>query len=194
MSRQSFKVKTTGTFFGVKVNSTGTAFASAMKRASMSRGQLLNKLRPMFKKRLENRIPKLIEQLQNGVQGRIGSIAFELRSNTSGHKPHKHIPNPLTRIIKDGTRYKVLGKKDRIQVDIKLKNNRSRSINFHNKMKKTPKISTVALRLDATCLPFYKDGHHIDIYEYWLDWSRMGLYKVLEDFMRGEDTSSKERL
>lgn len=194
MSRESFKVKTTGTFFGIKVNSSGTTFATAMKRASMSRGQLLNKLRPMFRQRLKNRLPKLISQLQNGVQGRIGTVAFELQSNDSGHKPHKHIPNPLTRIVKDGTKYTVTAKKDRLFVDIKIKNNRSRNINFHNKMKKTPKTSTVALRLDATCLPFYEEGHHTAIYEYWLDWSRMGLYKVVEDFMRGEDNSKKERL
>ena len=193
-NRLAFSIKTYGTFMGIKVNTTNKDFTKAMRISGFSRSRILNTLRPMFKKRLENRIPKLIEQLRNGVQGLPGTKVFESRSNEFGHRPHRDIPDPLSRIVQFGTSYKVVGKKDRLEVKIEPHKSRNANINFHNKMSKVPRISTVWSRLDETCLPFYTEGHHTDIYEYWLAWSRMGLYSVLYDFMNGIDTSGSEKL
>lgn len=194
MSKPDFSVKTYGTFIGIKVNSSGTDISRAMKITKFSRSYILNKLRPLFKQRLENRIPKLIEQLQRGIQGLPGTRQFEKTSNEFGHRPHRDIPDPLSRIVAFGTSYKLKAKKDRLEVEIKPYNNRDGKINFHNKMPGVPRISTVWNRLDATCLPFFTKGYHTDIYVAWLGYSRIGLAYAIDDFLKGNTGSKKESL
>src|SRR5210317_1437470 len=171
-----FSMRITGTYFGAKVNVSYKEFRRVKHKMSLTNSQLLNKLRPMFKERLEKRIPKLIHQLEHGLDGLIGTSRFE--STASGnHKVHRHIPDPLTRIIKHGYRYKVTtNKKDLLKVEVIPKRSRDRRINYHYNMGKTPRIFRegysydatgkarnqrgVLQGLDATCLPYFDDGHH----------------------------------
>jgi len=192
MSKPDFKVTTTGTFFGIKVNTTGGYLSKILRRSDFKRDGLLKKIMPLFTKRLQKRIPKLKEQLMNGLQGSIGTRRFE--SSVRGtHKPHRDIPDPLSRIIEKGTSFKLQTKKDRLQVLIKPHDRRNGYINFHGKMSKVPRISTVANRLDATCLPFWSNGHADAVYRKWLNYSRIGFYYALDDFVKGMDTSGSEK-
>lgn len=197
-----FSLRISGTFFGVKVNVSYKEFRRIKSRMGLSSNQLLNKLRPMFKARLEHRIPKLIHQLEHGLQGLIGTSKFESQANGHGHRPHKQIPDPLTRIIKYGYRYGVSGNKDKIKVDINPKRSRDKRVNYHLKMGKTPRIFRdgysytakgkarnqrgVLQGLDATCLPFFKNGHHGAIVEKWLENSQIGMAYSIDAFLKGQ--------
>lgn len=199
MSKTAFEIRTQGVFFGVKVNLSYKEFRSIKRRLSITSDQLLRRLMPMFKKRLEKRIPKLIDQLQNGVQGLIGTREFEMIAQ-NGHKPHKHIPDPLTRIVEHGTIYRVTRKKSSFDMEIRPKRNRIALINYHHKMRRTPRVFNegymygsrsknrgVLQGLDDTCLPFYKNGHHGKIVQKWLENSQIGMAYAIDAFLKGID-------
>jgi len=190
MSREDFSIKVSGTLFGIKVNTTGPEISRILRNSGLKRNTLLKKIMGLFKERLNKRLPKLKEQLQKGVQGAKGTQWFESTSHES-HGPHITIPNPLSRIVEKGMRFNLTTRKDKISVSAQFYNRRDSYINFHTKMKRVPRISTVAERLDATCLPFWSNGMADNIYKKWLEFSRIGLYYALDDFMRGINTSSK---
>jgi len=194
-----FSMRISGTFFGVKVNVSYKEFRRIKSRMGLTSSQLLNKLRPMFKARLEHRIPKLVHQLEHGLQGLIGTKQFESQANGHGHRPHKQIPDPLTQIIKHGYRYGVSGNKDKIKVDINPKRSRVRQVNYHLKMGKTPRVyhdgyvygskssrRGVMQGLDDTCLPFFKNGHHGAILEKWLENSQIGMAYSIDAFLKAQ--------
>lgn len=163
----------------------------------------------MFKERLEKRIPKLIHQLEHGLDGLIGTSRFESTARGK-HKVHKDIPDPLTRIIKHGYRYKVTtNKKDLLKVEVIPKRSRDRRINYHYNMGKTPRIFRegysydatgkarnqrgVLQGLDATCLPYFDDGHHGAIVEKWLENSQIGMAYAIDAFIKDQpDDHSKD--
>lgn len=204
-----FSMRITGTYFGAKVNVSYKEFRRVKHKMSLTNSQLLNKLRPMFKERLEKRIPKLIHQLEHGLDGLIGTSRFESTARGK-HKVHKDIPDPLTRIIKHGYRYKVTtNKKDLLKVEVIPKRSRDRRINYHYNMGKTPRIFRegysydatgkarnqrgVLQGLDATCLPYFDDGHHGAIVEKWLENSQIGMAYAIDAFIKDQpDDHSKD--
>lgn len=207
-SKDPFSMRITGTFFGVKVNASYKEFRRIRGKLSLTQNELLAKLMPMFNKRIKNRIPKLIEQLQQGVQELRGTEDFEGQSNSHGHTPHKTIPDPLSRIIKHGLKYKLQAGKDNFKMEIIPKRNRDKRINYHTKMKKTPRIFHEGYRynpsykrpknrgvlqgLDNTCLPFFKSQQHAKIVERWLEFSRIGMAYAINSFLKGVPDDMKE--
>ena len=204
-SKTPFSMRISGTYFGVKVNVSYKEFGRIKRQMNITNSQLLNKLRPMFKARLEHRIPKLIEQLQNGLQGLIGTKAFESQPNGHNHKPHKQIPDPLTRIVEHGYRYSVSGSKDKLGVEIVPKRNRVKQINYHNRMGKTPRVyhdgytygskssrRGVLQGLDDTCLPFFDHGHHGRIVQKWLENSQIGMAFAIDAFLKGQPDDKEQ--
>ena len=205
MSKDPFSVRMTGTLFGVKVNTSYREFRRIKRQLTLTSDQLLRKLMPMFKKRLENRIPKLIEQLQHGVQGLVGTIQFE-STPRAGHRPHRDIPDPLSRIVAKGTSYRVVAKKSSLAMDIRPYKRRLGLINYHHSMGKVPRIyhpnyvygsksknRGVLQGLDDTCLPFYKNGHHGAIVQKWLENSQIGMAYSINAFLNGiEDDLRKD--
>lgn len=185
-ARSTFAVKMHGNFMGVKVNVTGPSFrrnyAELSRIMQTSSSAMLKELMPLFERRLKDRIPKLIEQLQRGVQGLRGTEYFENTPHGS-HRPHRQIPNPLSLIVERGSSYKVLRTNDRLRVDIRPHATRRKEINFHKDMSSVPRISTVWNRLDATCLPYVKDGHRDAIVERWLENSGISLQSEFMKYM-----------
>lgn len=195
MSRPSspVQVRMSGTYFGVKVNTSSNQVRNAIKKISrqnkFNSAKLLNELRPIFKARLQKRIPKLIFQLQFGAKGLLGTHQLEVRSHGK-HKPHKQIREPLSRIVKFGTSYKVIyPNKSTVGVQIKVHDRRNARLNFHNDMKKVPKISKVWSRLDATCLPFVSAGHRDQIIAQWLSFSMNAIMKDMNDYFLGKNVT-----
>ena len=182
MSKEDFKISARGTFFGIKINTTGGEISRAMRASGLKRDQLLRRIMKLFRPRMEKRAKQIAEQLQKGIQELMGTEKFESSSHGS-HSPHVTIPNPLSLIVSKGMRVDLKFKKDRISVSQKIYDRRDSNINFHTKMKVVPRISTVAQRLDATCLPFWRKGHATRIYERWLEFSRIGLYYALDEFL-----------
>tara|TARA_B100000965_G_scaffold406836_1_gene449405 strand:+ start:22668 stop:23309 length:642 start_codon:yes stop_codon:yes gene_type:complete len=207
-AKDPFSMRITGTFFGVKVNASYKEFRRIRSKLSLTQSQLLGKLMPMFKKRLENRIPKLIHQLQHGVQELQGTAEFESQSNTHGHTPHKTIKDPLSRIVRHGLKYKLEAHKDSFKVMVIPKRNRDKRINYHTKMKKTPRIfhegytynpndkkpknRGVLQGLDNTCLPFFRNRQHALIIERWLEFSRIGMAYAINAFLKGVPDDMKD--
>lgn len=190
-ARETWSVRMNGSFMGIKVNVSSKNFERSYKRLaslmSISKQELLRDLMKLFKRRLEKRVPKLIEQLQDGVQGLVGTREFESVGRHSGkfkHRPHQQIPDPLTRIVERGTRYLVTAKRDRLRLDMRVYNTRRTALNFHTDMPKVPRISTVWSRLDATCLPFVKEGHRDAIIERWLFNSGISLQSELMKYVK----------
>ena len=183
--KRPISVRMTGTYFGVKINTSSNevrnAWRSINRRAKMSRSSLIRDLTKIFKSRLERRIPALRRQLVMGVRDARGTRFFEESSHGS-HQPHRQIRNPLTAIVERGTAYKVNVKGDKVVVDVRVHSTRRRSINFHTDMKKTPRISTVWSRLDKTCLPFVSDGHRDKVIQRWLEYSQASLTKDLRAY------------
>ena len=191
MSRPvAFSVKITGNFLGLKVNTSSNdvrnGWRRILRRQPMSREALLRDLRPLFKRRMEKRIPKLIRGLTRGIRDAQGTMRMEETFHGS-HKPHRQIRNPLTRIVEQGTTYKAFIRGDKIGVDIRVHNTRRRNINFHTDMKKVPRVSTVWNRLDATCLPFVTSGNRDKVVQRWLEYTKIGLAQDLKTYFTNRD-------
>lgn len=164
--RSSFQYETRGLFFGVKINRRGPNFKKAIQGALPDGKEFLDDMSKLLRNRIESRLPRLRENLKNGSPGTIGAIQFESTSHGK-HRPHKDIPNPLSLIIDHGMKYRVHGRLGEIKLDVTVYNSRKRQINFHKKMGKTPKVSTVLKRFDETCLPYIKSGNMTKIADYW---------------------------
>lgn len=187
--------KISGNFLGFKVHTSNNSVRSAMsyvnRRMNYSTTRLFRDLKPIFNERISRRIPKLKHQLRFGYKRLNGTLQLELRSHEN-HHPHKQIKEPLGRIIHRGTSFKLEGKKNTYGVRIKVYDSRNAQLNFHNDMSKVPRTSTVWRRLDATCLPFVKDGHQEAIIENWLNLTTRTLIKDVERFLKGKRLSSSE--
>ena len=164
--RSSFEYTSRGVLFGVKINRRGPNFKNALKGAIPTGKAFLDDMSKLLRNRVESRIPLLKENLKQGVPGGIGTIEFESTSHGK-HRPHKDIPNPLSLIIDHGMKYWVFGRLGEIKIDVSVYNTRKRQINFHKKMGKTPKVSTVLKRFDETCLPYIQSGNMGKISDYW---------------------------
>lgn len=172
-AKTAFRVTTRGTFLGVKINTSSTLFASEMADACYSsRAQFLKDVMPIAEKRFKELVPKLRVQLSTGVknirndpfvnvqagQRAMGLGEYESKSHGS-HRPHKDIPDPLTRLVSDkGMSVNIKRVSDRLELHTKFKDSRNGLLNFHSSMPKVPRASTLARRLDETCLPFIRDG------------------------------------
>lgn len=191
----AFSVRISGNFLGIKVNTSSNdvrnGWRRVMRRMPMSRNQLLAELRPLFKRRLERRVPALVRGLTRGIRDAQGTRQLENTFHGT-HQPHMQIRNPLTLIVEQGSTYKVHAREDKIGIQIKIHGNRRRAINFHTDMKKVPRISTVWNRLDATCLPFVKDGHRDKVVQRWLEYSKIGLRNDLRSYFSDRTKIGKE--
>ena len=169
----AFTVRTSGTYLGVKINSTSEMFARLFKNASYnSRDQFLKDIMPVMEKRFKELVPKYREQLVKGttalgqdplVNVTGGTRAEGLASYESHahgtHRPHKQIPDPLTRLVSEkGMSVKIRTVRDTFQMQSNFKNTRTKYINFHHKMPNIPTAAKVARRFDETCLPFISSG------------------------------------
>lgn len=189
MSRKDFSVKTTGMFFGIKINTTGTNFAKIMRKSPMARPSFLKIIMPMFAKEIrKKRIPELRRRMVNGYQNAIGTRQFEDTPHGT-HKPHLWIPNPLSKIFGSNKymHYGVSIDNDKLRVTMNLRNGgqmRSEAVNFHYDMERLPRVATVLTRLDATCLPYIREGHRDEILKIWLRYSQTTLTRRLKKYMR----------
>ncbi len=189
MSRRDFAVKTSGMFFGIKVNTSGTNFAKIMRKSPMGRPSFLKHIMPLFSQMIrKKRIPELRRRMVNGYSGAMGTRQFENTSHGT-HKPHEFIPNPISQILGSNkyTHYGVKVDGDKLSISMSLRNGgqmRSRAINFHIDMERIPRVATVLERLDATCLPYIRDGHRDDILKIWLRYSQNTLTARLKKYMR----------
>ena len=180
-----FTVKINGSFMGVRANVSSNQFRNGWRQVQrklpLSRDKLLSELRPIFKRRFERRIPALKRGLGYGIRDAMGTRRFEGTSHGT-HQPHRDIRNPLTLIVDQGMTYKVAAFKQHISIELKVHNTRRAGINFHNSMKKVPRISTVWNRLDATCLPYVKEGHRDKVIQRWLEYTKIGLGQDLKNY------------
>lgn len=176
----AFKVVTQGTYLGVKINTTSNMFARLYREASYeSREAFLKDIMPIMEERFKEILPKYRDQLVRGttafgqdplVNVRGGATAkglSEYESTAHGsHRPHRQIPDPLTRLVSEkGMSLKLKKVRDTFTLESTFKNTRNSYINFHSSMPKVPRASTVARRLDATCLPFISDGRFAELTE-----------------------------
>jgi hypothetical protein len=173
-AKTSFKVRTRGTFLGIKINTSSKLFANEMAKACYSsRQEFLKDVMPVAEARFKELVPKLRVQLSTGVanisgeplvnvQGskRVEGLgSYESKSHGS-HRPHKDIPDPLTRLVGErGMSVHIKRVSDRLELNTNFKNTRNGLLNFHGSMPKVPRASTLARRLDETCLPFIRDGN-----------------------------------
>lgn len=189
MSRKDFVVKTRGVFFGLKVNTTGTKFAKLMRKTPMARPSFLKVIMPLFATEIrKKRIPELRRRMVNGYQRAMGTRQFENTAHGT-HKPHLWIPNPLSRIFGSNKfmHYGVRVDSDKLKITMNLRNDgqmRSEAVNFHYDMERLPRVATVLARLDATCLPYIREGHRDDVLRIWLQYSQTTLTRRLKKYMR----------
>jgi hypothetical protein len=167
MSRKDFKVTTKGNLLGVKVNVTGAYLGKLFRNAPTSNKKLMRGLMPLYREVLKGRTKKLSSIMVLGGRGVTGTKAFE-STPTKGHTIHKQISDPWSRLMGDRSlKVTIKTSASKLNISVGFKNTRTRTINFHNDMKKVPRASTVAARLDATCLPYIRDGHMAKALELW---------------------------
>jgi hypothetical protein len=190
-NRKGLKITTKGNLLGIKVNTTGAIMRDIFKKSGMTdRSAFLARVMPVAKQAMRDRVPALQKNLVQGVT--LGRFGYEARAvdmpigtkveglakmeMTAGlhqganhrHKVHKSFTNILTRIAEYGLSIRVSGDSDLINVASSFSNRRDKRINFHQYMDDSiPRASTVARRLDETCLPFIQSGRLNDLIEAW---------------------------
>lgn len=193
-AKSAITMQISGQFLGVKVHTGNRDVYNAIRymnrKTQYKANNLLRELRPLFTKKLKMNIRFLQNRLQRGYQGTDLTGTHYLEGRPHGtHKPHKHISDPLSRIVSRGTSYQVVVSGNSFGVNIRPYRGRNGYINFHNSMKRVPRISTVWERLDATCLPFVRDGYQQAIYERWLDDLTKALSRILMAHLEGKRAS-----
>ncbi len=190
-NRKGLKITTKGNLLGVKVNTTGAVMRDIFRKSGITdRGAFLARVMPIARQAMRDRVPVLRQNLVQGVTvGRAGQQARAVdmpigqkveglaqMEMTAGkhhgaqhrHKVHQSFTNILTRLAEDGLSIMVTGQGDQINLVNFFGDRRSPRINFHRYMDDVnPRISTVARRLDETCLPFIQNGRLGDLIEAW---------------------------
>lgn len=206
----AFKVTTRGTYLGLKINSTSQMFARLIKEASYdSRDAFMADVMPIMEERFKELVPKYREQLAKGttalgqdplvnVQGGAkakGLGEYESTFHHSGknrHRPHNDIPDPLTRLVSEkGMSVKIKKTRDTFTMESTFKNTRSASLNFHLNMPKVPKASTLARRLDQTCLPFIRNGWFAELTNIYAANAAYSMSVTLAKYLENRDSVKK---
>lgn len=194
-AKSPITMKISGQFLGVKVNTSNREVYNVIRymsrKISYRSRDLLGELRPLFNKRIKARIPKLKHQLTYGYRKTIGTHQLENRVHGK-HRPHEQIREPLGRIINRGMSFQLVSVGGDFGLRINVYKSRNSQLNFHNKMSRVPKTSTVWSRLDATCLPFVREGHQEEIYRIWLENTAKTLLKDLRAHLEGKRASRDE--
>ena len=177
--RESITMRSKGNFLGYNVNTTGHLFPRKVAKVLRStRSNILKDLRKMLKKRVRDRIPKLRTQLRQGFKGgnfrgtpikRVeGTEKFETTVRGS-HTVHIDITNIWSRLVSTRGMYvKVFDAASGISVSTDFYHRRDEYIKFYfTDGGTTPRISTVAERLDDTCLRFIENGNFDLILSQW---------------------------
>jgi len=194
-AKSAISMQISGQFLGVKIHTGNRDVYNAIRymnrKTNYKARNLLAELRPLFTKKIKTSVALTLKtRLRKGYAGAGIKGAFDLESQTHGtHKPHAHIKFPLSRIIDKGMSYRVVTKGATFGVNIRVHRSRNGYMNFHNSMKRVPRISTVWERLDATCLPFVSGGHQSEIYEEWLSNLSEQLMDILSAHLQGKRAS-----
>jgi len=126
-------------------------------------------------------------QARRSVQGlsQMEMTAGRYPGSNHPHQPHKEIPDILSRIVNQGLSIKTASSGSSFNLSVSFYNSRRSSVMFYSKRtfyketvsngdrqgamvrNKIPRISTVARRLDETCLPFIQSGRLGDLMEAW---------------------------
>lgn len=191
----AISMKISGQFLGVKVLTSHRDVRNVIRymnrKTSYRSRDLLGELRPLFNERIKKRIPKLKEQLRFGIRNKLGAYQLEQRVGKN-HRPHEQIREPLGRIINRGMSFQLVSVSNSFGLNIRVHDSRNGQLNFHNNMPRTPRTSTVWSRLDATCLPFVREGYQEEIYKTWLEYTARTLLKDLERHLQGKRLSRDE--
>jgi len=179
-AKHAYSVKTKGNYLGVKINTTSKMFSKMIKDASYdSREAFLKDVMPVMDKRFREILPKYRAQLIKGttafggdpllnVKGgkrAEGLASYESKAHGS-HRPHKQIPDPLSRLVSEkGMSIKLKRVRDKFELKTNFKRTRRHYINFYKTMPSLPRASTVARRFDETCLPFIRSGRFEELTE-----------------------------
>lgn len=194
-AKNAISMQISGQFLGVKIHTGNRDVYNTIRymnrKINYKARNLLAELRPLFTKRIKVAVKVgLKTRLRRGYVSLGLKGTYDLESEAHGtHKPHKQIRYPLSRIVDKGTSYQVVTKGASFGVNIRVHRSRNGYMNFHNKMKRVPRISTVWNRLDATCLPFVSGGYQADIYEEWLESLSKDLMGLLSDHLQGKRAS-----
>jgi len=188
MSKRNFHISTSGSWLGVKINTTGPRFAKEMAKTKLGRPDFLKIIMPMFRDVLKKkRLPVLKSRLIDGnYKGTVGTRQFENSSHGS-HKPHYDNPNPISYIFKAHMHYGIVVDGDKLKVTMNLRNGgnkRDAKANFHYEMDTVARVSTVLSRLDATCLPYFQEGHKDKILDIWLTQSQKTMTARFKKYLR----------
>lgn len=206
----SLAISFNGDFLGIRVNTTGAVMADILRQSGCtSRQAFLERVMPVVRQTMDRRTLKLRDNLIQGVtvaglgtgQGIVSEGAQARRSvqglsqmemtgahypgGRSPHKPHKEIPDILSRIVNHGLSIKNLPAGSSYNLSVRIYNSRLSAVMFYEKRtfykeivsdgdregvivrNKIPRASTVARRLDETCLPFIQSGRLGDLMEAW---------------------------
>lgn len=192
--RDAITVRTKGTYLGIKINTTGMRYKRQI--ASIGRGKVVKDLKKKFKEHIRKRIPKLRIQLRDGFKGgrfrgedlsSMGASKFEMTPK-KGHKVHEDVPNIWSRLVSErGMFIRMTGQTDKIDLNMGFYQNRDSSIRFFNtKSGKIPRASTVASRLDETCLRFISEGHFAKVVNNWARLNMFGFYSEIDKYFKGK--------
>ena len=173
------EVQTRGRLLGYELNTKDLITSSERLQAVMrgAKGSFTRDMNRILKAKVKDRIPALREKLQEGYKGgfiggkalkAMGTKDFEMKEQGT-HTRHKDIPDIWSRLVsKKGMNVKIMGTGGRVTIKTSFKNSRRRDVMFYDiEQGKVPRMSTVARRLDATCLPFLQNGMFADILESW---------------------------
>lgn len=126
-------------------------------------------------------------QARRSVQGlsQMEMTAGRYPGSNHPHQPHKEIPDILSRIVNHGLSVRSLPAGSSYNLSVRIYNSRLSAVMFYGKRtfykeivsdgdregvivrNKIPRVSTVARRLDETCLPFIQSGRLGDLMEAW---------------------------
>jgi len=189
------EAKMSGNLLGYSINTKD--LVSSVDRLQvvmkMSKGSFAKDMNQLLRNKVEEKLPDLRKRLQDGYKGgyiggkklkAIGTKQFEM-TNQDTHTWHKDIPDIWTRLVsKKGMNIKLLGKGSKLTVKTSFKNTRRRDVMFYDiEQGKVPRVSTVARRLDVTCLPFLTNGMFADIVDSWALVTNIGFqYSVINYF------------
>tara|TARA_Y100001937_G_C7054216_1_gene300610 strand:- start:237 stop:863 length:627 start_codon:yes stop_codon:yes gene_type:complete len=173
------EVKMRGRLLGFELDTNDLISSSDRLRVVMrsAKGSFVKDMNRILRAKVKDRIPALREKLQEGYKGgyiggkvlkAMGTKDFEMKEQGS-HTRHKDIPDIWSRLVsKKGMNIKILGTGSKVTVKTSFKDSRRRDVMFYDiEQGKVPRMSTVATKLDATCLPFIQNGMFADILDSW---------------------------
>jgi len=178
-SGSGLEVQMRGNILGYELNTKDLITTSERLQSVMNsaKGSFAKDMNRILRAKVKEKIPALRQKLQDGYKGgyiggqslkAMGTKEFEMKEQGT-HTKHIDIPDIWTRLVsKKGMNIKILGTGSRVTIKTSFKESRRRDVMFYDiEQGKVPRMSTVARRLDATCLPFLQNGMFAKILESW---------------------------